>query len=164
MRQEKFPQLGRKERRTVGARIKIEKQAAILSQEARPNIVDEKFPIRGRPFNAIADPADPMKTNPVRGHEIERLMEIGQGSLPFDSTDHARNIENLSGRAEERFVVSVEAENVMTKTFADVKKVTGTASKIDNAQRRRTIEPKILRALDVDLDPISNVLESVDLG
>jgi len=105
-----------------------------------------------------------MKTNPVRGHEIERLMEIGQGSLPFDSTDHAWNIENLSGRAEERFVVSVEAENVMTKTFTDVKKVTGTASKIDNAQRRRTIEPKILRALDVDLDPISNVLESVDLG
>src|SRR5438874_2172467 len=47
--------------------------------------------------------------------------------------------------------------------FADVKEITGAAAKIEYPQRRRAIEPKVLGALDVDVDPISDVLETIDL-
>src|SRR5207248_3566519 len=47
--------------------------------------------------------------------------------------------------------------------FADIKEVTGATAKIENAQRRRAIEPKVLGALDVDVDPISDVFEAIDL-
>ena len=37
-----------------------------------------------------------------------------------------------------------------------------TATKIENAQRRRAIEPEILRTVDIDLDPVNHVLEPID--
>ena len=52
----------------------------------------------------------------------------------------------------------------MAEEFADVKEVTGAAAEIDNAHRRGAVEPKVLRALDVDLDPINDVLETIDPG
>ena len=51
----------------------------------------------------------------------------------------------------------------MAERFANVKEVPGAAAKIENAQRRRAIQPKILRALDVDVDPIGKVFEAIDL-
>src|SRR5439155_16601238 len=99
--------------------IKVEKQSAVFVQEPRPNVVDEKFPIGGRPFNAVADAANPVKTNAVRSHEIEFRPEIGQGRLPFDPADDAGNIEERSGGAEKRLVGGIEAENVVGEIFAD---------------------------------------------
>ena len=162
LRQKECAQLGGEKRGTVRPRIKIEEQTAVVVQEARPNVVDEKFPIGGWPFNTIADPADPVKTNPVRRHEIEFPAEIGQGSLSFDPADDARNIEECSGCAEERLVIGVETEDLVAEKFADVKEVASAAAKIDNAHWQRTVEPKILRALDVDFDPIDDVLETID--
>ncbi len=98
----------------------------------------------------------------MRGHEIKLLSEIGQGSLPFDPADDAWNIEERSGCAEERLIVGVEPENLVAKKLADVEEITGAAAKIDNAHRRGAVEPKILRALNVDLDPINDILETVD--
>src|SRR5262249_45076651 len=123
---------------------------------------DEKFPIGGRPLNTVSHFADSVKTNPVGGHEIEFSAEIGQGSLSLDLTNDARNVEQLSRRTKKRFVVGIETEDVMAKKFADVAKVTGAATKIEDAQRRRAIEPKVLGALDIDLDPIDDVLETID--
>jgi hypothetical protein len=103
-----------------------------------------------------------VKANAVRGHEIEFPAEIGQGSLSLNSTDDARNIEQGSRRAEKRLVISVEAENVVAEIFANVEKVAGAAAKIDNPHWRRAIEPKVLGALDIDLDPVNNIFEAVD--
>src|ERR1700736_3826650 len=50
----------------------------------------------------------------------------------------------------------------MAEKFADVKKVAGAAPEIENAHWRRTIEPKVLRAFDVDLNPVNDVFEAVD--
>jgi len=144
------------------ARIKVEKQPAIFVQETRPNVVDEKFPIGGRPFNAVANVADPVKTDAVRSHEIEFPPEIGEGRLSLDPTDNARNIEERSGGAEERLVVGIKAENLVAEEFANVEKITGAAAKIDNPDWWRAIEPKILGALDIDLDPVNNIFETVD--
>src|SRR5205814_1259710 len=119
-----------------------------------------KFPIGGRPFDAIPDATDPVKTNAVRGHEVERLMKIGQGSLSFDPSDHALHVQQFGRRAKKWFAIGVETENVVSETFADVKKVTGATAKIENAQGRRTVEPEVLRALDVDVDPINDVFET----
>ena len=100
----------------------------------------------------------------MSGHEIERLMKIGEGSLAFDSPDNARNVEQFNCRAEERFPVVVESKDVMTEMFADIKEVSGARSQIENAQRRRAVEPEVLRALDVNVDPINDVFETIDLG
>ena len=105
-----------------------------------------------------------MKTNPMRGDEIEFAAEIGQGSLSFDPADDARNFEQGSRGAEKRLAVSIEAENLVAEKFADVEEVTGAGANIDNAHWRRAIQPKILRALDVNLDPIDDIFEPIDLG
>src|SRR6185436_15109948 len=103
-----------------------------------------------------------VKANAVCGHEIERLVKIGQGSLVFDSADDARNIEQFDRCPKKRFVIGVESEHVVPEMFADVKKVTRAAAEIENTQRRRAVEPEVLRALDVDVDPINDVFEAID--
>lgn len=50
----------------------------------------------------------------------------------------------------------------MAKKFADVEKIAGAASKIDNAERECAIEPEVLCPFDVDVDPINDVLEAID--
>jgi hypothetical protein len=162
LRAKKSTQLKSEKGRAIRTRIEIEKQPAVLVQETRPNVIDKKFPIGGRPFNTIADAPDPVKTNPVRRDQIEFPAEIGEGSLSFDPADDPRNLEQSSRGAEERLSIGIEAENVVAEKFADVKKVAGAAAKIENAQWRRAIEPKVSGALDVDLDPVNNVFETVD--
>src|SRR5258708_17995944 len=76
LRQKELAELRAEERRAVRARIKIEKQAAVIGQESRSDVIDEKFPIRGRPFNSVSHFSDSVKTNPVLGHKIEHLMKI----------------------------------------------------------------------------------------
>ena len=163
MRQEKFAQFRSVKRRTVRTRITIEQQASVLTQESRANIVDEEFPVVGRPLDTIAHFADPVKTNPVRGHEIEALMKIGKGSLTFDPSDDSRDVEQFGGGAEKRLVIGIEPEHLVAKMFTDIKEVTGAAPEIENWQRRRTIKPKVLRALDVNINPVNNVFEAIDL-
>ena len=104
-----------------------------------------------------------MKTNSVRGHEIEIISEIGQGSLPFYPANDAPNSEQLSRCVKKRIIIGIESENVVAEMFADVKEVARAAAEIENAQWRRAIEPKVLRTLDVDVDPIDNVFEAIDL-
>jgi len=104
-----------------------------------------------------------VKTNPVCGHEIEFSPEIGQRSLPLDVTDNARHSEQLSRCAEKRFAACIEAENIMAEAFANVEKITRARAEIENAQRRRAIEPKVLRPLDIDFYPINDVFETIDL-
>ena len=52
----------------------------------------------------------------------------------------------------------------MSEEFADVRKITRTATKIENPQWRRLVEPEILRALHIDADPVSSVFEAIDAG
>ena len=99
----------------------------------------------------------------MRGYKIELLMKIGEGSLSFNPANDARNIEQLSRRAKERFGIGVEPENVVAEKFTNIKKVTGAAAKVENAQGRRPIEPKILGAFDIDLDPVDDIFEAIDL-
>ena len=103
-----------------------------------------------------------MKTNSVRGDEIEFLSKIGQGSLPFDSTDDARYVQEGKRRAEHRIVIGIEAERVVAKISADEKEVTRAAAEIENARWWRAIEPNVLRAFNVDVDPIRDILEAID--
>ena len=90
-------------------------------------------------------------------------MKIGQGSLSSDSPDHSRHIEQRNRGPEKWIIIGIEAKNVMPKMFADVEEIAGAAAEIENVERRRAVEPKVLRALDVDVDPISDVFEAIDL-
>src|SRR5262249_28416733 len=101
--------------------------------------------------------------NPMRGHEIERLLKIGQGSLPLNLSDDPSNVEQVGGRSEKRLTVGVESEDVVSEMLAHVKEVTCARAKVENAEWSRPIEPEILRPLDVDIDPIDDVFEAIDL-
>jgi len=50
----------------------------------------------------------------------------------------------------------------MTEVSTDVKKIAGAAAKIENAQRRGAIQPKVLGAFNIDPEPISRVFVTVD--
>ena len=105
----------------------------MLGQQPRPHIVQKEFPVPSRPLSILADFADPVKTNPVGRYEIELLFEVGEGSLPFNPANHAWDAEKSRGCGKKRFAVGIESQNVVTKMLADVEKITGAGSKIENA-------------------------------
>ena len=96
------------------------------------------------------------------GNEIEFFSEIRQRNLWMNPRDHAADIEEFGGAAEERVLVGIEAESFVTEESTDVKEISGAASKIENAEGRSSIEPKILGALDVDPDPPGSILVSIN--
>ena len=135
-------------------------------EELVPNILDEKFPIGRRPLrpHVIFVPRDPVKTNPMPCDEIEFLAEIGQGSTRLDSPNNARHVEVFRHRPEERVIVKVETETAVSEELANVKKISGARSEIEDAQWRRTIEPEILGTADIDVDPMCCILPGVGLA
>ena len=98
----------------------------------------------------------------MSGDKIEFLAEIGQRCLWVDSRDDAANVKELGCAAEERFLVRVEAESLVTEEPAEVEKIARAAAKIENIQWRAAVEPKILGALNVDPDPVTSVFVRID--
>ena len=135
-------------------------------EESCPNIVDEKFPIDRRPLlpQVIFVPRDPVKTNPMACDEIEFFAEIGQGDTRLDSPNNSRHVEVFRHRPEEWIVVEVETETAVFEELANVEKISGAGSEVENAQWRGTIEPEILGAADIDVDPMCRILPGVGLA
>jgi len=103
-----------------------------------------------------------MKTNTMGRNEIEFFSEIRQRNLWMNPRDHAADIEEFGGAAEERVLVGIEAESFVTEESTDVKEISGAASKIENAEGRSSIEPEILGVCHVNADPVSCVFIHVD--
>ena len=135
-------------------------------EESRPNIVDEKFPIGRDPFlpHVIFVPRDPVKTNPMACDEIEFFAEIGQGNTRLDSPNNSRHVEVFRHRPEERIIVEIETQTAVSEELADIEKISGTGAEVENAQRRRTIEPEILGTTDIDVDPMCHILPGIGLA
>ena len=135
-------------------------------EESRPNIVDEKFPIGRRPFlpHVIFVSRDPVKTNPMACDEIEFFAEIGQGNARIDSPNNSRHVEVFRHRPEEWIIIEVETEAAVSEELADIEKISGAGSKVQDAQWRGTIEPEILCAADIDVDPMCRILPGVGLA
>ena len=104
-----------------------------------------------------------MKTDPVAGDEIEFSCNVRQRCLRTDAANHAANTEELCRPAEERFLISIEAESFVPEELAEIEKITGAAAKIENVQRWRTVQPKVLHTLDVYVDPVSGIFIGIDL-
>jgi hypothetical protein len=83
--------------------------------------------------------------------------------LRFDAPNDAPHVEELGCAPEERLLICVKPESFVTEESAQVEKITGAASKIENLQWWRTIEPKILRAPDIHTDPVRDIFVRVDL-
>lgn len=94
--------------------------------------------------------------------EIEFFSKVGQRNLRINPRDHAADIEKFGSASEEGLLVGIEAETFVTEESADVEEISGAASKIENADGRSSIEPKILRVCHVDADPVSCVFIHVD--
>ena len=105
---------------------------------------------------------DSVKANTMPRDEIEFFSEIRQRFLRIDSRNDAANVEQLGCTAEERFVVRVEAESLVTEEPAEVEKIARAATKIENVQWWHAIEPKVLDTLRVDADPVVCVFIRVD--
>ena len=105
-----------------------------------------------------------MKTNPMPGNKIEFFCEIGQRNLRMNPRDCAADIQQFGDASEERLLISIEAEPFVTEELADVQEVSGAASEIKNAQWRSAIEPKILGAFHIDVDPIGGVFVCINLS
>jgi len=75
----------------------------------------------------------------MRGDEIELFSEIEQGLLGVDSRDDATNAEEFGGPAEERFVIGVEPETVVSKHPAQIEKITWATAEIQDVERPRPI-------------------------
>ena len=164
LREKKSAQFRSKERRTVLSPVKFQKETSVGLEESCPHITDEKFPIGGCPFEPLSVflACYSVEANAMRGDEIKFFAEIRQRRLWINSRDDAANAEELSCAAEKRFIVGVEPYSFVAEKPTEVKKVTRAAAKIENLQRRRAIEPKILHALDVDVDPVGRVFVGVD--
>ncbi len=135
-------------------------------KESCPNIVDEKFPIGRRPLlpHVIFVPRDPVKTNPMAGDEIEFFAEIGQWNARIDSPNNSRHVEVFRHRPEEWIIVEVETETAVSEELADIEKISGPGPEVEDAQWQGTIEPEILCAPDVDVDPMCRILPGVGLA
>ena len=86
----------------------------------------------------------------------------GKGTCGSILKNHATHSEQRSCFAEKRLLVDVDADAFVTKLLADVEKISGPAAEIENAQRRAAIEPQILGAFDVDLEPVIDVGKAID--
>jgi len=56
-----------------------------------------------------------VKTNAVAGYEIEFFSEIGQWRLRLDAPDHAADAEEVCCAAEERLLIRIKPESLVTK-------------------------------------------------
>ena len=81
----------------------------------------------------------------------------------MDSRNDTAHAKELGGAAKEGFVARIEPESFVTEKPTEIEKVTGPAAQIEDLKGRRSIEPKILYAFDVDADPVRCVFVSVDL-
>ncbi len=74
----------------------------------------------------------------------------------------AANVEEFRRATEERFVIRVNSEPFVAEKPAKVKEITRATAKIENLERGRAIEPKVLQSLDVYADPVDGVFVGVD--
>jgi hypothetical protein len=56
-----------------------------------------------------------VKTNAVAGYEIEFSSKIGERCLRLNAPDHAADVEELGCAAEERLLIRVKPESLVTK-------------------------------------------------
>ena len=66
------------------------------------------------PFSVVGT-REPVKTNAVAGYQIEFFAEIGERCLRLNSPDHAADVEEFGCAAEERLLVCVKPESLMTE-------------------------------------------------
>jgi len=102
-----------------------------------------------------------MEANAMASHEIKLLSKIRQRRLRTDPRDHAQDVKKLCCAAKEWFVVRIKSNCFMTEKPTQVQKIARAAAEIQNLERRRAIEPKVLDALDVDADPVGCVFIGV---
>src|SRR4029077_15800630 len=101
----------------VRSRIKFQQETPLRFEKSRSNIVDKKFPIGGCPFEpfSVVGTREPVKKNAGAGYEIEFFSEIGQWRLRLDAPDHAADAEEVGCAAEERLLIRIKPESLVTK-------------------------------------------------
>lgn len=110
----------------------------------------------------VAQPLCAMKTDAMARDEVEFFADIGQGNLGIDTRADAAHMQQSGRAVEKRLIKTIQAEPVVAQRLADVKKITGAAAQIENPQRRRAIEPEILRPFGINRDPVCGIIVAVN--
>ncbi len=94
-----------------------------------------------------------VEANHKGGDEIEFFAKVGKGMKSSDSLDHATNAEERGDFCEHSCAVQIETQAGMAEQLGDVKKISCTAAKIENALPSRQIELDVANAANVDRYP-----------
>src|SRR6266852_1056027 len=113
-------------------------------------VVEKKVPFRHAPkarYFVI------VKADHVSGDDIELSAEIGKWNKALHTPDQARHAEQLGHFPEHRKVIRVETEDVVPKQAAEVKKISGPATDIENSAVTAEVELEIANTSQVRLEP-----------
>ncbi len=114
------------------------------------DVVEKKIPLRHSPE---IGPSMAVEANHKGGNEIEFFAKVGKGMKSSDSLDHATNAEERGDFCEHSCAVQIETQAGMAEQLGDVKKISCTAAKIENALPSRQIELDVTNAANVDRYP-----------
>src|SRR6266446_376784 len=113
-------------------------------------VVEEEFPLGDLPeLVALVT----VKTNHVGRDHVEFRTEIGQGSKCLDPPDSALHAKQLNHLREAGLFVEIQSKNVVAEILANVKKIPGATSDIENAFAPTEVKTQVSDALQIDFHP-----------
>ena len=117
LRLKKRQQLWCKKRRAVLPPVEFQKEPPVSFEESSADVVDKKLPVSLFPFQpfTVLAPCDSMETDAMRGNQVESFAQVWQRRLRVDSRDDAVDAEKFGRAAEERLVIGIETDSLMTE-------------------------------------------------
>ncbi len=114
------------------------------------DVIEKKIPLGHAPKigSSVA-----VEANHKGGDEIEFFAQVRDGTKCLDSLDYATNAEERGDFCEHSCAVQIETQAGMAEQLGDVKKISCTAAKIENALPSRQIELDVANAANVDRYP-----------
>ena|SRR5438552_10811600 len=82
-----------------------------------------------------------------------KFSEVGQGIESFDLPDHTTHAEQMREVAKHGELVQIQPEPLVTEQLRDVKEISRTTAKIENAFRPGKVELDLANPANVDGDP-----------
>ena len=142
--------------RTVLPPIELQEETSVGLEKSGSDVVDEELPIGRRPFLPLAVfvTGDAVETDAMCSDQVEFFSEVRQRRLRVYSSNHAPHTEQLRRSAKERLVIGVQANSFVAEVLAKIQKIPGPTPEIENVERLRAVQPKVLDTLYIHIDPI----------
>ena len=135
--------------RVVVFAVQLQTNLSIWRQMLR-QVVEEEFPLGDLP-ELVALVA--VKTDHVGRDYIEFRTKIRQGLKCLDPPDFALHSKELNHFREARLFIEIQSKNVVAEVLANVEKISGTTSDIENAFAPTEVKTQVPHPLQIDFHP-----------